>query len=128
MAVATCLRALDAAWPRAGAVSSAPAVQTRAALQLRLSPRKDGPDRDESPTSTLAGMESLDLDGHSREASPDHLAAPLEEDTTGVASEPDDVAPPARIPRRRAFRGIAAAAAAGALLPAKRVREDDGLL
>lgn len=126
MAVATCLRALDAAWPRAGAVSSAPAVQTRAALQLRLSPRKDGPDRDESPTSTLAGMESLDLDGHSREASPDHLAAP-EENTTGVASEPDDVAPPARIPRRRAFRGIAAAAAAGALLPAKRVREDDGL-
>jgi hypothetical protein len=127
VAVATCLRALDMAWPRGGWVGAAPAVQTRGALQqLRVAQRKDGPDRDESPTSTLAGLGALDLDGHSREASPDGLGAPFTPDEAcATASEPDDVAPPLRIPRRRAFRGTAAAAEA--LLLGKRGREDDGL-
>ena len=126
MAVATCLRALDAAWPRGAWVGAAPAVQTRGALQLRVAQRKDGADRDESPTSTLAGLGSLDLGGHSREASPDDLDAPLMADDDFFAA--DDVSPPLRIPRRRAFRGIAAAAAAAPpLLAGKRSREDDGL-
>ena len=116
VAVAACLRALDAAWPRGGA-AAAPSPRARAAmLRAATAPRqapKDGAGRDESPTSTLSGLMALDLDD-GREASPDGSGG------SDSASEPEADVAAVRIPRRRAFRGIATAAAAAPLLPAKR--------